>query len=181
MLEKHVRDRAPYTRFASDRLQAVMGMRNKNVFDLPSGSVRSPLFGIFPGEFGGASGSGSGAGGGAFGAGLGLNLNLNMGGNSNDAANSSKKRKDSGVHFGMGVPSKTTMGMHVVDKETGHGLREFLLQKGKEMGMRKRECKAISFHDFTPDIRTNRHSNVLLAHYEVEKPADRCVVYEVDL
>lgn len=81
----------------------------------------------------------------------------------------------------MGFELARTVGLHVVDKDTGQGLREFLLQKGKEGGMSKRECKSISIHDFTPDVRTLQHTNVLLAHYDVKDPGERCDVYEVDL
>ncbi|KAH6713515.1 hypothetical protein BKA61DRAFT_457145, partial [Leptodontidium sp. MPI-SDFR-AT-0119] len=53
-----------------------------------------------------------------------------------------------------------------VDEKTGKGLREWLLSRGKETGtQRKRECRSISFHDFTPDMRTGMHANVLVAHY----------------
>ncbi|TAQ86320.1 hypothetical protein B7494_g5359 [Chlorociboria aeruginascens] len=58
------------------------------------------------------------------------------------------------------------LGMQI-DAKTGKGLREFLLLKGKEMGMRKKECRGISFHDFTPDMRTGGHRNVLLGHYGI--------------
>jgi hypothetical protein len=85
-------------------------------------------------------------------------------------------RVDSGVGF---IP-KIPVGMHVVDKTTGKGLREFMLQKGKECGMRKRECKSITFHDFNPTMATGLPSNVLLGHYGVEK-GERIDVYEVDL
>jgi hypothetical protein len=162
ILEQHVHDRAPYVQLVGARLQAIVGARNENVFELPAGGVAgSPLLGLFPDL--------------AASVGTGMGMGMGMGG--------CKKRRDSGVNMdaGLGAGAPKTLGMHVVDKETGHGLREFLLQKGKEMGVRKRECRAISFHDFTPDIRTNRHANVLVAHYEVRKPGERCDVYEVDL
>jgi hypothetical protein len=83
-------------------------------------------------------------------------------------------------YSGAGFVPKSPLGMQTVDKETGKGLREFLLQKGKECGMRKRGCKSITFHDFTPDMRTGSHQNVLLGHYGVEK-GERVDVYEVEL
>ena len=88
------------------------------------------------------------------------------------------KRRDSGV-FARFSP-KSPLGSRV-DKKTGVGLREFLLSKGKETGtMRKRECKSITFCDFTPDLRSGDHRNVLLGHYSVEK-GERIDVHAVDL
>lgn len=81
---------------------------------------------------------------------------------------------------GIGLVPKSPVGMQSVDKKTGKGLREFLLQKGKECGMRKQECKSITFHDFTPDMRTGQHQNVMLGHYAAEM-GERVDVYEVDL
>jgi hypothetical protein len=89
-----------------------------------------------------------------------------------------RKRRGSGV-FARFSP-KSPLGSQI-DKKMGVGLREFLLSKGKETGtMRKRECKSITFCDFTPDLRSGDHRNVLLAHYSVEK-GERIDVYEVDL
>jgi len=72
------------------------------------------------------------------------------------------------------------VGMHVVDKHTGKGLREFLLLKGSECGMRKLECKSVSFHDTTPAMRGG-FRNVLLGHYGCGTGSDRVDCYEVDL
>ncbi|PMD35020.1 hypothetical protein L207DRAFT_638481 [Hyaloscypha variabilis F] len=68
-----------------------------------------------------------------------------------------------------------------VDPNTGKGLREWLLSKGKEYGMRKRECRSISFHDFTPDMRSNGWSNKLLGHYAANSAGERVDFYEIDL
>jgi hypothetical protein len=68
-----------------------------------------------------------------------------------------------------------------VDPQTGKGLREWLLSKGKEFGMRKKECRSISFHDFTPDMRNNNWSNKLLGHFVGEGARERVDFYEVDL
>jgi hypothetical protein len=71
-----------------------------------------------------------------------------------------------------------------VDPSTGKGLREWLLSKGKEFGMRKKECRSISFHDFTPDMRNNNWSNKLLGHFAVGeglRGGERVDFYEVDL
>jgi hypothetical protein len=59
-----------------------------------------------------------------------------------------------------------------------------LLSKGKEFGMRKRECRSISFHDFSPDMRNNSWSNKLLGHFAVGEGRggrERVDYYEVDL
>lgn len=88
-------------------------------------------------------------------------------------------RKDSG--FAGGSTSKVPLGMHVVDQETGKGLREFLLQKGTEMGQQKTDLKSISFHDITPDMRTGEFQNQMLGHYDVDGIGERCVYYEVEL
>lgn len=166
-LEAHIKDRTPYAQLASARLQAVCGVRNDNAFDLPefpkrnlSPSMQS-LYDMpkqhlasFPksnGDKGGVKVKAAAR---------------NSGGIT---------RIDSGVGFVPKSPIAPT-----VDKETGKGLREFLLQKGKECGMRKRECKSISFHDFTPDMRNGLHKNILLGHYGVEK-GERVDIYEVDL
>jgi hypothetical protein len=68
-----------------------------------------------------------------------------------------------------------------VDLVTGKGLREWLLSKGKEFGMRKKECRSISFHDFTPDMRNNNWSNKLLGHFVSDGARERVDYYEVDL
>ncbi|KAF7888226.1 uncharacterized protein EAF02_002767 [Botrytis sinoallii] len=43
-----------------------------------------------------------------------------------------------------------------VNPYTGEGLREYLLSRAFITGSVKRECRSISFHDFTPDVRTAR-------------------------
>jgi hypothetical protein len=52
--------------------------------------------------------------------------------------------------------------------------------------MRKKECRSISFHDFTPDMRNNTWSNKLMAHFGVGEgigggARERVDFYEVDL
>lgn len=50
--------------------------------------------------------------------------------------------------------------------------------------MRKKECRSISFHDFTPDMRNNSWSNKLLGHFTVgegREGRERVDYYEVDL
>jgi hypothetical protein len=168
ILEKHINDRIPYVQLASSRLQSVCGLRNDTSFDLPelpkrnlSPSMQS-LYDMPKEGFASSSKTGTDKGG----------------------VKAKTAARNSGgigrVDSGIGLMPKSPLGMHVVDKETGKGLREFMLQKGKECGMRKRECKSITFHDFTPDMRTGNHKNVLLGHYGVEK-GERVDVYEVDL
>jgi hypothetical protein len=99
------------------------------------------------------------------------------------ARNIQERRRDSGFAFGFSNPH-SPLNSPKVDTETGKGLREWLLSKGKEFGMRKRECRSISFHDFTPDMRNNLWSNKLLGHYSVgegREGRERVGCYEVDL
>jgi hypothetical protein len=84
----------------------------------------------------------------------------------------------------FGFLSNSPLSSPQVDPSTGKGLREWLLSKGKEFGMRKKECKSISFHDFTPDMRNNNWSNKLLGHFAVGEglgARERVDFYEVDL
>lgn len=67
-----------------------------------------------------------------------------------------------------------------VDEETGQGLLYFLLQQSKKLGYKRQVCKSISFHDFTPDIKTGAHQNVLLKYYSTEGMGT-ITSYEVDL
>jgi hypothetical protein len=160
-LERHIKDRTPYVELASSRLQAAVSVRNESPFDLPELPKRnlSPsmqaLYNMPKERFASAG--------------------TDKGGMKAKSIARGGKR-DNGIGF---VP-KSPIGMQTVDKKTGKGLREFMLQKGKECGMRKQECKSITFHDFTPDMRSGQHSNVLLGHYGVEK-GERVDVYEVDL
>jgi hypothetical protein len=165
ILRKHIEERAPYAQFASERMQAVVRVRNNDKFELPDEgdlarcpfrpAVRSPD--------------------------LASEMEI-------DSASPQVKSKKGKIVKDRGKPrgrNETTprvvQGMHVVDRKTGRGLRNFLLAKGKECGMRKRECKSISFHDFTPNMRTNAHQNVLLGHFGSQSASERVDVYEVDL
>lgn len=158
-LNKHIASREPFVEVASRRLQAAVGVRNEAPFDLPGDrhppkrslkSIRSK-----PEHLLTRSSTGKGG--------------------TNAKSHTRGGRRDSGLGF-----SKRKMGLWSIDMKTGKGLREFLLQQGRECGMRKQECKSISFHDFTPDMRTGMHQNVLLGHYTAEE-GERVDVYEVDL
>lgn len=85
-----------------------------------------------------------------------------------------------GSNSNSNLPKTPPKLMHLVDKVTGKGLREYLLHKGKEYGMRKLECQSIAFHDFTPKGATESFSNILLAYYAAGK-SERITVYEVNL
>lgn len=161
-LEQHIKARTPYIQLASSRLQAACSVRNESPFDLPKDPMRnlSPNMQGFPPQGGSTN----------------FPMPGDKGGVKAISCGRGNGRKDSGIGF---IP-KSPIGMHGVDAETGKGLREFLLQKGKEYGMRKRECKSISLHDFTPDMRSGRHQNVLLGHYESGN-GQRVDAYEVDL
>lgn len=159
-LMQHKKDRFPHVMNASDRLQAAMGLKNEHPFDLPQtpASVLANRAALPP----------------ALRAlydvpdvGLGINLN-------SEPVRGVKRNLNA-------TEPKTSMGLgDTVDKETGRGLREFLLLRGKEVGMRKVACKSLTFHDFTPDLRTNAHRNVILGHYAAEAGC-RADFYEVEL
>lgn len=161
VLEKHIADRRPYMLLATKQLQARIGIKNQNIFDLP----RSPKIGTNSGYRALYSIPESRA----PDAGYAANVMARSGG-----------RKDSGIGLGFGLGPRT-LGLDAVDKETGRGLREFLLQKGKEQGFKKIQCRGISFHDFTPDCRTLQHQNFLLGHYGADGIGERLDVYEVNL
>jgi hypothetical protein len=158
-LTKHVADRTPYVQLASKRLQAAAGLRNEEIFDLPTSPklCGCPSFrGMYTIPESGDPDAGRGA-----------KMSARNGG-----------RRDSGLGLGLGPKA---LGMDMVDKETGQRLREFLLQKCKENGFKKRECRSISFHDFTPDPISNKFKNILWGHYGADGTGERVDVYEVDL
>ncbi|KAF7864001.1 hypothetical protein EAF04_006966 [Stromatinia cepivora] len=70
-----------------------------------------------------------------------------------------------------------------VNPHTGEGLREYLLRRALLTGSKKRECRSISFHDFTPDVRTGEFRNQLLVHFGVDgvSKSDRVEVVELSL
>jgi hypothetical protein len=156
VLNDHIKARVPYIELATDRLQAVTSVRNDRTFELPdppkmsSSPSMADDLGRVDGKFDGAGGDGRG-----------------------------EKVADSGG-AGPEYVIRRPAGMHTVDLETGEGLLEFLLQKGKEQGFKKLACHSISFHDFTPEMRNGKYRNILLAHYAVKK-VERIDMYEVDL
>ncbi|KAF7902753.1 hypothetical protein EAF00_002656 [Botryotinia globosa] len=70
-----------------------------------------------------------------------------------------------------------------VNPYTGEGLREYLLARASMTGSVKRECRSISFHDFTPDVRTGEFRNQLLVHFGVDgiSSCERVEVVELGL
>ncbi|CZT07591.1 uncharacterized protein RAG0_12998 [Rhynchosporium agropyri] len=166
-LDWFVRERTPYVKLASERLQAVFGEKNSMGFELPEVPLNmTPSFGRRLSTSSGPS-----------------NNNL-----SPSSSNNNNRRKDSGISMHQQSQQRSPLspispfGFHQVDEKTGNGLREWLLRRGKETGtQRKRGCRSISFHDFTPDMRTGLHANILVAHYNGGGLHERTDVYEVDL
>ncbi|KAG4427821.1 hypothetical protein IFR05_016695, partial [Cadophora sp. M221] len=169
-LDEFVRNRTPYAVLASQSLQAVLGEKNTLDFELPQVPLNmTPSFGRIASTPSGSPNT----------------LSPSFSPHTSSASNAIDRRKDSGIY----LPSQRSplspispWGFNQVDEKTGKGLREWLLSRGKETGtQRKRECRSISFHDFTPDMRTGMHANVLVAHYNGGGLHERADVYEVDL
>ena len=179
VLEDHIRDRTPFVQASSRRMQAVMGVRNELAF----GSSLPFLPSLFSRMFWMAAGEG-----------IELMCNADLPDikrptayiplpsppSSLDAGHSARTtaRNPSTFHF---INPLSPLNSPSVDSQTGKGLREWFLSKGKEFGMRKMECRSISFHDFTPDMRNNTWSNKLLGHFAADGARERVDFYEVDL
>ncbi|KAF5871809.1 uncharacterized protein Bfra_008833 [Botrytis fragariae] len=65
-------------------------------------------------------------------------------------------------------PTQTPFFPPSVNPYTGEGLRAYLLSRASMTGSVKRECRSISFHDFTPNVRTGEFRNQLLVHFGVD-------------
>ncbi|TGO65537.1 hypothetical protein BCON_0002g01230 [Botryotinia convoluta] len=80
-------------------------------------------------------------------------------------------------------PTPTPFFPPSVNPYTGEGLREYLLSRASITGSVKRECRSISFHDFTPDVRTGEFRNQLLVHFGVDgiSSGERVEVVELGL
>ncbi|TGO37783.1 hypothetical protein BHYA_0089g00220 [Botrytis hyacinthi] len=80
-------------------------------------------------------------------------------------------------------PTKTPFFPPSVNPYTGEGLREYLLSRASMTSSVKRECRSISFHDFTPDLRTGEFRNQLLVHFGVDRisSCERVEVVELGL
>ncbi|TGO30667.1 hypothetical protein BPAE_0004g01260 [Botrytis paeoniae] len=70
-----------------------------------------------------------------------------------------------------------------VNPYTGEGLRAYLLSRASTTSSVKRDCRSISFHDFTPDVRTGEFRNQLLVHFGVDgiSSCERVEVMELGL
>ncbi|RFU26028.1 hypothetical protein B7463_g10317, partial [Scytalidium lignicola] len=171
---KHVERRQPFAQSASAKLQAIVGVRNETPFQVPETPVPPVVLNLMrqsrdqnnrfarDGFLNNIRGYGRGPGQvGVGGVGIGVGGPQRGG--------------------GYDIPLRSPIGMHVVNKYTGAGLREFLLTRGNELGSGRRELKSISFFDCTPDIRTNAEKSVKLAEYDNRSPRHRCNYYEVDL
>jgi hypothetical protein len=174
VLEQSIKDRMPYVQLASRRLQAASGACNEEPFTLPTmdHSHLSPTIQALynsPNETNLIGSVGKSA----------TSLNGAHGLFRQVADNPCQK----GTRVGLMSPiSPLPTSSSQVDEVTGAGLREWLLSQGKMNGsLKKQICKSISFHDFTPDQKTGRFSNILLAHYAVGNVNERVDVYEVDL
>lgn len=184
VLENHIRDRTPFVQVSSRRMQAVMGMRN----DLAFGSCPSlfllstfSLFCISAENFCAI-----------------VQADLpeikrptasislpspTISTSSLDAGHSARtlSRNPSTSTFKF-INPLSPLTSPSINPSTGKGLREWLLSQGKQFGMRKTECRSISFHDFTPDMRNNGWSNKLLGHFAADgSSSSRCDFYQVDL
>ncbi|RDL41152.1 uncharacterized protein BP5553_01131 [Venustampulla echinocandica] len=68
-----------------------------------------------------------------------------------------------------------------VDKQTGRGLRSYLLAMGKRYGIRRVECTHLSFHDFRQDPRTKKRKKDAMDIVYREEDGYKIEAYEVDL
>ncbi|KUJ15153.1 uncharacterized protein LY89DRAFT_783358 [Mollisia scopiformis] len=144
VLRKHTKDRMPYVKLVSTRLQAIMGLKNELPFDLPN--INAPQLSPHYQNV--------------------LDFDL-------DPSQASQPRNP------IDGPIPDFM---EIDKETGEGLRSWLLKVGTGNGsLKKKECKSISFHDITQEMMSGQFSNVLVAHYNNEKVDQKIEAYELDL
>jgi hypothetical protein len=175
ILEKHVRDRMPFILAASKRLQAVVGIQNDLPFTLglENRVSNQPSFNI------------------------GYDIRNETTGHS--AMRSQTVRKHRHLHpdnpcVQATISLNTRLGirsldidqsmLRYVDTSTGAGLRDYIIMRRMITGSRKRDCRSISFHDFTPDMREGTSKNKLLAHLGVEAGfagAERIECEEIDL
>ncbi|KAK6586023.1 hypothetical protein PZA11_001080 [Diplocarpon coronariae] len=167
VLDGHERSRRAFVELASGRLQAALGERNAWDFELPDVPLTTtPTNRLYTPK---------------------TRTSPLLSSSSFPSLCTGKRdrRKDSGIAMTARAPVSPLSPFGLsgqVDEITGKGLREWLLSRGKETGtQRKRECRSIAFHDFTPDMRTGGHSNVLVACYNGGGLHERVDVYEVDL
>jgi hypothetical protein len=170
--EEHIKARSPYVGLASTRLQAVMEVRNDTEFELPQSLPSTPI----SASLRAASGPNV------------LTPSMKRVFSTDFLSGPLKRARSDGDLAARYNCDGTLSGSQktleavgrTVDKETGRGLREYLLQMGKEFGMRKRSCDSITFLDFTPDMKSNIPEVDMLQHL-TESKGYRIDVYEVDL
>ncbi|PBP15446.1 hypothetical protein BUE80_DR013783 [Diplocarpon rosae] len=167
VLDSHEKSRRAFVELASERLQAVLGERNAWGFELPDVPLTmTPTNRLYHPQ-------------------TRTSPSLSSANFSPLRASKRDRRKDSGIAMAARSPLSplSPFGLRGhVDETTGKGLREWLLSRGKEAGtQRRRECRSIAFHDFTPDAQSGRHSNVLVACYHGGGLHERADLYEVDL
>ncbi|PQE33925.1 hypothetical protein CJF32_00002789 [Rutstroemia sp. NJR-2017a WRK4] len=175
VLEKHVRDRTPFILAACKRLQAVVGIQNDLPFTvgLENRVSNQPAFNVgydIRNETTGQSAKRSKI----------VRNHRHL------PADNACVQATRSLTTGLGISSldiDQSM-LRYVDPSTGAGLREYIIMRRMIMGSRKRDCRSISFHDFTPDMREGTSKNQLLAHLGVERGfagAERIECEEIDL
>lgn len=200
-LWKHVQRRQPFAQSASAKLQAVVGVRNETPFEVPimtppvqpsppNAPQRAPPSGGARGGIGQWNTSAAARGrpsndlrGSGRGKGRGQQGHPSLG-QSRSFDYSSGNLQSASAHgqdYILPLRAPLSGQPRFVNKQTGEGLREYLLSRGGELGSIRRELKSISFFDSTPDIRTNSPKSTKLAEYENTGPMYRCTYYETDL
>ncbi|KAH6662253.1 hypothetical protein B0J14DRAFT_687243 [Halenospora varia] len=186
-LQQYREDRMPFVKLSSQRLQAVLGVRNELAFELPDTPVEvqqrraslspqmrrlydAPTSGMRSTSRSSPLKPSS----------VSKHGRNRIAQHAKDLSISTQSRRDSGIGLGSIHGPKSPVGFGTVDKETGRGPREFLLQKGRAGGMRKRECQAVSLHDFTGNMKGGGAGNLLLGNFEAGR-GRRIDLYEVDL
>lgn len=180
--KKHLYSRIPYAQLASERLQAAVSLRNDFEFGLPknvngtpetpssravSGPVMTPTLRRV------------------------LDSEVPMSGTSRKRAKTATPRQAnlSGSFGTPGIDKESfedgsTRNPELegldVDKETGRGLRDYMLNMGKKHGMRKIACDSFSFFDFTPTMRNGMPMTRLLKHL-LKGDGYRTDAYEIDM
>lgn len=136
---QHKKDRVPHVLNASQRLQAASGIKNNLPFEIPE--TPTSVIAKRAALYDVRNGNGLGI--------SGLDAEFKTKGVKRDS-------------YGTALPA-------TVDQVTGKGLREFLLHREKECETKMIQCKSLSFHDITPDMRSNKNYSRLLGHFITEK------------
>ncbi|KAA8574826.1 hypothetical protein EYC84_004071 [Monilinia fructicola] len=174
-LGKHLSDRMPFMRAASQRLQAVIGMRNDLPFDLLMGTGQHDAENLVLGPDGGLPPPDT----------YKIFTTPSTPDHHPPATNKNAPPQEGEAREAREVyPVQTNPFFPPsVNPNTGQGLREYLLTRALITGSKKRECRSISFHDFTPNLRSGEFRNELLEHFGVDgiSKIDRIEVLELSL